>query len=418
MSKDKIKENPQTPNVNLMEMQEEIDQVAKDVLASKQQGLFQKLGFGGKTKEVSPVNGTDILAMAFFRQDRTINKLVSQLGTDPLSQAVRMQIVQRALEMEARPTIEIARVLLVHACLPLHWGEVTGPSIGLVLRTLKIYLERVLQVHKEQMMSIQSSVLKNVNLSGIDVNEEDMEDSNVRNREAMMMEVRMCEAMIERIGEAQMNLQKRMNVSLSKNDLDQALDNIPGGLGGLFGGDAPPEGNKEQIRNAVIGKIMQCIEAIKTIPILYTAGIGLAEKMQMIDDKIPFPFVMNGRLNMQLVRYWMLRIESGDDTARPHVAPAFNQSVVAYRKSLKTVSMSMPKKADLPALAEFANLAHYGYVHRDLMRLNKEGLAKLIELGKEAADAAMTVDEAYSPLQKRLLRTLNQMQGVPSGEEE
>lgn len=407
-------ENPNTPNVNLLKIQQELEELSKEVLAYQNKGLLGKFGFGGKSKEVTPANGSDLLEIAFLRQDRDINKLVSQLSGDPQNQAVRMQLVARALQLEARPQIEVGRALLIHACLPIYWGEVTGPALQMILRTFKVYLERVLQVHKEKMMSIQSSVLKNVNLSGISVDEKDMEDSNVRNRSAMLMEVKISEALLERIQEAYTNLQNKMNVSLSKYELDVALDNLSGGLGGLFGGDRP-EVNKEQMQGVVTTKIMHSIEAMKLIPMLNCAGLDLAEKMKKMDDKIPYPWVMTGRLNMQMVRYHMMRMEAGDDMARPFVAPAFNSAVVAYRKSMKTVSQAMPKKQDLPALAEFANLTFYGYMHRDLMRLDKEGVKKLLQLGKEAADAAMTVDEAYAPLQNRLLRACNSM-GMGMGE--
>ncbi len=71
-----------------------------------------------------------------------------------------MQMVGRALQMEGRPQLEVARALLIHSCLPFYWGEVTGPAVQMLLRTFKLYLERILQIHKEKMMAIQSNVLK------------------------------------------------------------------------------------------------------------------------------------------------------------------------------------------------------------------------------------------------------------------
>ena len=162
---------------------------------------------------------------------------------------------------------------------------------------------------------------------------------------------------------------------------------------------------------------MHSIDMIKLIPMMNSAGLSLAEKMKEIEDKIPYPWVMIGRLNQQMVRYHIMRMEAGDDQARPFVAPAFNAAVVAYRRSMKTVSQSMPKKQDLPALAEFANLTYYGYINRQIMRLDKEGLKKLLQAGKDAADAAMTVDESYAPMQARLLRACNSMgMGLSEGE--
>ena len=182
-------ENKDTPNVNLLKIQQELEDLAKEVLAMEGKGFFAKLGLGKKTREVTAATGTDVLEIAFLRGDKEINKLVSQLSGDPQNQAIRMQMVGRALQMEGRPQLEVARALLVHSCLPFYWGEVTGPAVQMLLRTFKLYLERILQIHKEKMMAIQSNVLKGVNLSGIEVNEDDMEDSGVGNRAGMMMEI-------------------------------------------------------------------------------------------------------------------------------------------------------------------------------------------------------------------------------------
>ena len=77
---------------------------------------------------------------------------------------------------------------------------------------------------------------------------------------------------------------------------------------------------------------------------------------------------------------------------------------------MKLVSKTAPKKADLPVLTEFANLTFYGFIHRDLMRFTKDGVLGLVKLGKEAADAAVTVDESFAPLQKRIEKSLNQLE--------
>ena len=77
---------------------------------------------------------------------------------------------------------------------------------------------------------------------------------------------------------------------------------------------------------------------------------------------------------------------------------------------MKLVSKIAPKKADLPVLTEFANLTFYGFIHRYLMRFTKDGVKGLVKLGKEAADAAVTVDAAFTPLQKRIEKSLNQLE--------
>ena len=91
------------------------------------------------------------------------------------------------------------------------------------------------------------------------------------------------------------------------------------------------------------------------------------------------------------------------------MAPTFNKGLVAFRKAMKLVSKTAPKKSDLPVLTEFANLSFYGFIHRDLMRFSKDGVMNLVKLGKEAADAAVTVDPSFTPLQKRIEKSINQL---------
>ncbi|MEK9973310.1 MAG: hypothetical protein VW876_07710, partial [Deltaproteobacteria bacterium] len=400
-------ENKDTPNVNLLKIQQELEELAKEVLAMEGKGFFAKLGLGKKTKEVTPATGTDILEIAFLRGDKEINKLVSQLSGDPQNQAIRMQMVGRALQMEGRPQLEVARALLIHSCLPFYWGEVTGPAVQMLLRTFKLYLERILQIHKEKMMAIQSNVLKGVNLSGIEVNEDDMEDSGVGNRAGMMMEIKICEGLLEKINEASTTLQNKMGVSLSKYELDLALGK--GGGGGMFGSEGS-DINVEQVQGIVTTKIMHSIDMIKLIPMMNSAGLSLAEKMKEIESSNSKKPSKADDTFMQLILECPT-ITAGTpwEVALTSAAPPFNAAVVAYRRSMNTVSQSLPKKQDLPALAEFANLTYYGYINRQIMRLDKEGLKKLLQAGKDAADAAMTVDESYAPMQARLLRACNSM---------
>ena len=159
----------------------------------------------------------------------------------------------------------------------------------------------------------------------------------------------------------------------------------------------------------VISKSVQVLSMLQPVPLLQEAGLDLAKTLQGVDNKIPYPLVMEGRVHQQVLKYFLLRIESGDRTARDNMAPTYNKALVSFRKAMKLVSKTAPKKADLPVLTEFANLTFYGFIHRDLMRFTKDGVLALVKLGKEAADAAVTVDESFTPLQKRIEKSLNQL---------
>ena len=119
----------------------------------------------------------------------------------------------------------------------------------------------------------------------------------------MMMEIKICEGLLEKINEASTTLQNKMGVSLSKYELDLALGK--GGGGGMFGSEGS-DINVEQVQGIVTTKIMHSIDMIKLIPMMNSAGLSLAEKMKEIEDKIPYPWVMIGRLNQQMVRYHII----------------------------------------------------------------------------------------------------------------
>ena len=48
-------------------------------------------------------------------------------------------------------------------------------------------------------------------------------------------------------------------------------------------------------------------------------------------------------------------------------------------------------------------------MHRDLMRFTEDGIRALVLLGKESLDTAVTIDDSFEPLQKRLEVSLVQL---------
>ncbi|GIT09476.1 MAG: hypothetical protein CM1200mP30_31060 [Pseudomonadota bacterium] len=54
---------------------------------------------------------------------------------------------------------------------------------------------------------------------------------------------------------------------------------------------------------------------------------------------------MEGRIQMQALKFIQMRVENGDRTARENMAHVFNRAVVAYRKALKLFPKNIPKKS-------------------------------------------------------------------------
>ena len=354
------------------------------------------------------MNGSVIAEAA--KDNKEVAKLVDKLHKEPSDSVSRLQLVNTVMGASSAHPLATNRDMMLQAAIPIYLGDVTQTYLMVVVHAYKNYHEKLMNLHKQNMMSIRSSVLKNVNMSGIDVSDEDdgaKDDTQIKNTESMMTEIQVSEALIERTDEILNNIKTKMSTSLSREEIEEVTST--GKAAASFFGGGGDESQNTQKQNMVISKSVQVLSMLQPVPLLQGAGLDLAKTLQGVDNKIPYPLVMEGRVHQQVLKYFLLRIESGDRTARDNMAPTYNKALVSFRKAMKLVSKTAPKKADLPVLTEFANLTFYGFIHRDLMRFTKDGVLALVKLGKEAADAAVTVDESFTPLQKRIEKSLNQL---------
>ena len=396
------KENQKTPNVNFINFQRQLRGIIKDIKEHKKKVGLKKL-FGSKHENMH-VNGSILLKDA--PDNKEIVKHVKQLDKEPSNVESRLMLVNAVLAASKDHPLSAHLNLMLQAAIPIYLGDINPTILQIVVHTYRSYLERLGNIHKQNMMAIKSTVLKNVNMSGIDVSDEDLEDTHVRDGESIKTEIQIAESLIENCEPVIQSIKTKMTSSLSHEEIEELTAEGKASSSFFGGGEEKVNPNKQ---NMIIGKAVQAIEMLKQIPLLQGAGLDLAKQLGRIDSKLTYPLVMEGRIQMQALKYQLLRIESGDRTARENMAPVYNLAIVAYRKALKLTSKSTPKKADLPVLTEFGNITHYGYIHRDLMRFTEEGVKTLVKLGKDAVDAAVTVDDSFVPLQKRLESSLTQL---------
>ena len=396
------KENQKTPNVNFINFQRQLRGIIKDIKEHKKKVGLKKL-FGSKHENMH-VNGSILLKDA--PDNKEIVKHVKQLDKEPSNVESRLMLVNAVLAASKDHPLSAHLNLMLQAAIPIYLGDINPTILQIVVHTYRSYLERLGNIHKQNMMAIKSTVLKNVNMSGIDVSDEDTEDTHVRDGESIKTEIQIAESLIENCEPVIQSIKTKMTSSLSHEEIEELTAEGKASSSFFGGGEEKVNPNKQ---NMIIGKAVQAIEMLKQIPLLQGAGLDLAKQLGRIDSKLTYPLVMEGRIQMQALKYQLLRIECGDRTARENMAPVYNLAIVAYRKALKLTSKSTPKKADLPVLTEFGNITHYGYIHRDLMRFTEEGVKTLVKLGKDAVDAAVTVDDSFVPLQKRLESSLTQL---------
>ena len=396
------KENQKTPNVNFINFQRQLRGIIKDIKEHKKKVGLKKL-FGSKHENMH-VNGSVLLKDA--PDNKEIVKYVKLLDKEPRNAESRLMLVNAVLAASKDHPLSAHLNLMLQAAIPIYLGDINPTILQIVVHTYRSYLERLGNIHKQNMMAIKSTVLKNVNMSGIDVSDEDTEDTHVRDGESIKTEIQIAESLIENCEPVIQSIKTKMTSSLSHEEIEELTAEGKASSSFFGGGEEKVNPNKQ---NMIIGKAVQAIEMLKQIPLLQGAGLDLAKQLGRIDSKLTYPLVMEGRIQMQALKYQLLRIECGDRTARENMAPVYNLAIVAYRKALKLTSKSTPKKADLPVLTEFGNITHYGYIHRDLMRFTEEGVKTLVKLGKDSVDAAVTVDDSFVPLQKRLESSLTQL---------
>jgi len=396
------KENQKTPNVNFINFQRQLRGIIKDIKEHKKKVGLKKL-FGSKHENMH-VNGSILLKDA--PNNKEIVKYVKQLDKEPSNVESRLMLVNAVLAASKDHSLSAHLNLMLQAAIPIYLGDINATILQIVVYTYRSYLEGLNNIHKQNMMAIKSTVLKNVNMSGIHVSDEDLVDTHVRDGESLKTEIQMAESLIENCEPVIQSIKTKMTSSLSHEEIEELTAEGKASSSFFGGGEEKVNPNKQ---NMIIGKAVQAIEMLKQIPLLQGAGLDLAKQLGRIDSKLTYPLVMEGRIQMQALKYQLLRIESGDRTARENMAPVYNLAIVAYRKALKLTSKSTPKKADLPVLTEFGNITHYGYIHRDLMRFTEEGVKTLVKLGKDSVDAAVTVDDSFVPLQKRLESSLTQL---------
>jgi len=404
MATAELKENSKTPNINFIGIQKQITSIIKDIQNHQKKHRLHK--FVSSKSENPHVDGRILQALA--PENKEVVKLIKNLDKDPGNPLARLRLVNIVMADHKNIHLDDLLKLMLQASIPIYLGDISPTFLQLVIFTYRAYLERLANTHKHKMMAIRSDQLKHVNMSGIDMSDHDYDDddSHVSDIESAKIEIQVAESLINECETILFNIKSRMTTPLSSEEINELITGTQS-TSSFFGFSQEKVSSTKQ--NMIISKAVKAIDMVKQIPLLQAAGLELAKKLGRVDNKLTYPLVMEGRIQMQALKFQQMRVENGDRTARENMAPVFNRAVVAYRKALKLISKSSPRKADLPVLTEFGNLTHYAFVHRDLMRFTEDGIRSLVLLGKESLDTAVTIDDSFEPLQKRLEVSLLQI---------
>ncbi len=337
-----------------------------------------------------------------------ISALVSKIASDPVSSVARVKMVRSVMHDKRDFPLSFYRNLLIQAALTIYLGNITPATLQIAGQTYRLYLEKIITTHKKNLLVVHSKQLKNVNLDVISVkdlikvdeeNEEDIDE----NEAMVIQEIKITLKLLEYTDSLDEDTRGSITMSMQMDELDELTSKHR--VKSLFGG-ADSAKNKHTL---VVRKTLAALEVMKRIPVLHPIGLKIVAKLQVIDSKLPLPYLMEARLHMQALRILTLRVVMRDLTARPSMTPTFNKAIVAYHKALKRSSFTNPKRGDITVLSEFAQIAYYAYEQRKMLSLANHGVLKILEMGKKAVDVLAPRNRAYLNQQKQIQAALKSM---------
>ena len=113
-------------------------------------------------------------------------------------------------------------------------------------------------------MAIKSTALKNVNMKGIDVNDEETEDTHVRDAESIKTEIKIAESLIENCETVIQSVKTKMTSTLSHEEIEELTAEGKASSSLFGGGEEKVNPNKQ---NMIISKAVQAIEMLKQLPL-------------------------------------------------------------------------------------------------------------------------------------------------------
>ena len=412
--KNTFKNKPQSitpiPSLDFKKIQRQILKATDDVKKLSNSSFMLKMRKTILSAD-SDTKGTHVDASIIGNQanNAEISSLVSKIASDPFSTAARVKLVRSVIHDKRDFPLSFYRNLLIQAAITIYLGHITPATLQIAGQTYRLYLDKIISTHKKNLLVVQSKQLKNVNLDIISIKDlikadEEDEEKDIDENEAMVIqEIKITLKLLEYTDSLDEDTRGSITMSMQMDELDELTSKHR--VKSLFGG-ADSAKNKHTL---VVRKTLAALEVMKRIPVLHPIGLKIVGKLQVIDSKLPLPYLMEARLHMQVLRILTLRVVMRDLTARSSMTPTFNKAIVAYHKALKRSSFTNPKRGDITVLSEFAQIAYYSYEQRKMLSQANHGVLKILEMGKKAVDALVPGNRAYLNQQKQIQVALRSM---------
>ena len=398
------------PNLDFWGLQKRIILITEDIRKMIKSSFLTKmkhslLGANEGFAKGSHINGS-ILAQAL--SSGQLRRIVRDLNRDPSSTNLRVQLLRAFMREQKEHDLEVYRNLIIQGALPIYLGDVTPAAMQVAAQTYRLYLHKLIGIHKKQLLLLRSNQLRgrlNVDRIPVEALLNIDSPSPSPEEEQAVLEIKICLNLQDMTRDVDTEIKQNMTMPVNLNELDHLSARHSAVM--QFLGAASEAGQTYNKRKLLIRKSMAVVDVARYVPFLHSLGLKVTGRLQDLDSKTAHAFLMEARIHMAAVRLLMLRMQSEDNTARTAIAPTFNKAVVAYRKALKRTSFSDPSRSDLPVMAEFTQVANFAFLNRKLMMLSPDGVLNNLRMAKKAVDAAVMVNRHYGQLQLKILNAIN-----------
>jgi len=407
---EKISANSPHPNLDFTKIEREIIQITEEVKKLSKTSFMMKMretllpdetGSKGKHLDGSIIGNK-------VKNDE-ISTLISKIRSEPRSCAARVKLVRTIMRFKQEYPLSLYRDLMIQAALTIYLGDIAPATLQIAGQTYRLYLEKIVSIHKKNLVVIRSEQLKNVNLDMISIEDlvkMDEKEEIDENEELVLQEIKITLKLLEYTESLDKDTRSSITMSMK---LDELIDHSSKQKVKRLFGSSVDSGSSKNKYMLIFRKTLASLEIIKRIPILNSIGLKIVAKLQEIDSKLPMPYLIEARLHMQALRIMTLRAIQKDFSAKPAMTPTFNKAIVAYHKALKRSSFTNLKPGDITVLAEFAQVAYYSYEQRKVLNLANHGVIKILETGKKAVDALVPRNRIYLNKQKQIHNAIRLM---------
>lgn len=323
----------------------EISNRVKEIKAYDKRSFVKRaMSIMKKNDDFERVNGLELAKMHPNSKSRD---LVDRLKHNPADMMIRLELVTVIGRSGREISIEMARLLFIHALVACHFNEFTLTGLNIVLWIQNLYLSKL----KDRIRLDQQSIQKHL--------DEAVRKNSMTGREAILGKYR--DQMIVNISIIQSILDgtKRNLNAMTQSEVGIRRDEV---IAFLLN-DKKTIQNRDQQATEMVKRAFECYMVLRQIPMLIHTGQDLLNQIEKVKRNDPFTLFIRARLMMAELTYLVNQFRAGwqgEDMIKT-IFQSFKATYHAYGMSVKYIGKRPRNATDHTILSEYVNLVHYFY---------------------------------------------------------